>query len=114
MPRSTSTTVLTNSDTSGTDQLLLAKKGTSVATTRTKPKAGDSFTLTAPEGHGTGTGTVPAGTKVSIELVHTKPVPGVGGNEGVLFSWVPEDSVNPRSTHLPLEDFQRLFKKAGK
>jgi hypothetical protein len=85
-----------------------------VATTKTKPKSGDTFTLTAPEGHGTGIGTVPAGTKVSIDLIHTKPVPGVGGSEGVLFSWVPEDSVNQRSAHLPMEHFLRLFKKVGK
>ena len=82
--------------------------------TKTKPKTGDTFTLTAPEGHGIGIGAVPSGTKVSVEFIHTKPVPGVGGSEGILFSWVPEDSVNPRSSHLPLEDFQRLFKKVGK
>ena len=109
-----STRVLMNLGTSGTERVSPAKKEASVAITKTKPKTGDTFTLTAPEGHGTGIGAVLTGTEVSIDLIHTKPIPGVGGSEGILFSWVPEGSVNPRSSHLPLDDFQRLFKKVGK
>jgi len=85
-----------------------------VAVTKSRPKPGDTFALAAPEGHGAGIGTVPAGTQVSIDLIHTKPVPGVGGSEGVLFSWVPEDSANRRAAHLPMEHFLRLFEKVGK
>lgn len=82
--------------------------------TKTSPKKGDKFTLASPGGHGIGIGAIPSGTKVSIDLVHTEPVPGVGGVEGVLFSWDPEDSTTARAAHLPLDDFLRLFEKVGK
>ena len=85
-----------------------------MAATKTKPKTGELFKLTCSEGHGVGIGTVPFGTEVSVDLVYTQPVPGVGGSEGVLFSWVPEGEVNPRTAQLPLADFSRVFKKAGK
>jgi len=85
-----------------------------VATTKTAPKQGDTYNLTALDGHGTGIGSLPKGTKVCVDLVHNTVVPGVGGNEGVLFSWVPDDAVDPRSAHLPQDEFLRLFKKVGK
>ena len=83
-----------------------------MATTKTSPAEGDKYVLTAEEGHGTGIGALVTGTEVGVDLVHTEPVAGVGGVEGVLFSWL-EDGL--RSAHLPLADFTRLFKKkAGK
>jgi len=85
-----------------------------VATTKTSPKAGDTFVLTAPEGHGTGIGALPKGTEVAVSLVHKEQVPGVGGTEGVLFTWTPDSTEYSRSAHLPLADFTRLFTKAGK
>ena len=85
-------------------------KKTSVATAKTAPKQSDTYKLT--EDHGSGIGTVESGTVVDITLVNTKPVPGVGGHEGVLFSWIEADSM--RSAHLPMGEFTRLFKKVGK
>ena len=85
-----------------------------MATTKTTPKEQDTYTLTAQAGLGIGIGAVPPGTAVTIENIHTKPIPGVGGSEGVLFSWPSPDSPDPRSAHLPMADFKRLFEKVGK
>ena len=85
-----------------------------MATTKTPPEVGDTFVLTAPEGHGVGIGAIPTGTEVTVSLVHKEHVAGVGGTEGVLFTWIPEGTEYPRSAHLPLADFTRLFTKAGK
>jgi hypothetical protein len=85
-----------------------------VATTDTPVNQGDTFTLTAPEGHGIGLGAVPQGTTVMVGAVNETTVAGVGGSGGVLFSWTPKGAVSPRSSHLPLTHFMRIFKKVGK
>ena len=85
-----------------------------MATTKTTLRKNSIFKLTSPEGLGTGLGSVPPGTEVTVELVHTKPLAGVGGDEGVLFSWPTIDSPDVRSAHLPTADFLRAFKKVGK
>jgi hypothetical protein len=85
-----------------------------VATTKTAPTQGDTFTLTSPKGLGTGLGAVPSGTKVLVGGVNETVVAGMGGSEGVLFSWTPKNTVSPRTSHLPLAHFMSLFEKVGK
>jgi hypothetical protein len=85
-----------------------------VATTKSTPTQGDAFTLTAPKGLGTGLGAVPSGTRVLVDGVYETAVAGVGGSEGVVFSWTPENTVSPRTSHLPLAHFLSLFEKVGK
>ena len=85
-----------------------------MATTKTAPTQGDTFTLASPKGLGTGIGAVPPGTKVLVVAINETAVAGMGGSEGVLFSWTPENTVSPRTSHLPLAHFLSLFEKVGK